>query len=107
METESIPGLEEKASLTRSKLKKNLRNFEPKGVPESVECTGLALRFYATMHSKIIYPENISKPTYTASEKLRKSYNFAQRPPNFAKLFFGKVDTYGHFFHYNRYDCKT
>ena len=67
METESIPGLEEKASLTRSKLKE-FKDFEPKGVPESVECTGLALHFYATMHSKIIYPENISKPTYTASK---------------------------------------
>ena len=42
METESIPGLEEKASLTRSKLKE-FKDFEPKGVPESVECTGLAL----------------------------------------------------------------
>ena len=73
-------------------------------MPESVECTGLALLFMLLCIQKIIYPETFqSQPILLL--KIKEILQFRAKAPNFAK-FFGKVDTYG-LFHYNRYDCKN
>ena len=57
------------------------------------------------MHSKIIYPENISKPTYTASKNYG-NLTISRKGPKFCEVFSVRL-THMVFFHYNRYDCKN